>query len=103
MVRTPLVTMTSLTANGTPARGPGSSPAANFRSTFCAAASARSAEKCRYALVFGFSFSANSSEERASSTALKVALGEAFLNLRDGEGGQARHGRAHRSITFGTL
>src|SRR5215472_17304702 len=63
--------MTSFTATGTPASGPGSSPRATFSSTRAAAASARSGAKCRNALVFPFSASAKRSASLASSVALK--------------------------------
>src|SRR5205814_526897 len=55
---------------GTPARGPGCSPAASLASTRFAASRARSEQKWRKALVFGFSASANSRALCANSTAL---------------------------------
>src|SRR5258706_1042125 len=70
VVRTPRVRITSLTATGTPASGPGSWPAAILRSTSRAADKARSGEKVRYALVLGFSAWANASALRANSSAL---------------------------------
>src|SRR5271169_3051676 len=53
VVRSPLVTMTSLIAIGTPASASGSSPMAILLSTSSAAASARSGENVRNALVLG--------------------------------------------------
>src|SRR4029079_3256052 len=53
VVRRPAVQMTSLSAIGTPASGPGSSPPATRRSISAAAASARSSSSVRYAPTFG--------------------------------------------------
>ncbi len=63
--------MTSFTASGTPASVPTYPLCATSSSTFAAAASARSGEKVRKALVDGFSFSANDKAARVSSVAEK--------------------------------
>jgi len=101
VVRSPRVTMTSLTAIGTARERPGSSPLAIFASTARAEARARSGENVRYALVLGFSASANASASRASSSALNSFEVSAFrIDANRVRCEPLRS--AHRSITLGT-
>ncbi len=74
VVGTPLVVKTSLSASGTPASGPSSSPLARFASTARAAPSAPSVSTCRKALTFLSTASMRSRCAWATSTALTSPL-----------------------------
>src|SRR5688572_6039855 len=69
VVRRPRVQMLSLTATGTPANGPGTSPAARLASTWAARARARSWHTVLKAFSAGFTRSIRASAWRQTSTA----------------------------------
>src|SRR5258705_181006 len=101
VVRTPLVTITSLTATGTPASAPSGSPAASWPSTRRAGASAGSRQKCRKTAYWSFSASASRRAASASSTALtrrsvrppQAGIGDAGGFILAAAGGGARAAR----------
>src|SRR6266704_3502317 len=88
VVGTPLVVNTSLTATGTPASGPGLSPAARRASTAAAAASAPSESTCRNACTRSSTAAIRSRCARVTSTdetsraAISAASSAAGLRIR---------------------